>query len=231
MPDVDVSSMSRSRDDLDSVDEAIADYRRGRCVIVVDDESRENEGDLVIAAEFVTAETINFYLKYTIGVICVPITCERLDELRIPTMIDNNRARFSTAFTVSVDAHSRHGVTTGSSSGDRAKAVKVLIDPATQGDDIIMPGHMFPLRARRGGVLVRAGHTEAAVDLSQLAGLYPAAVLCEIKNPDGTMARLPELKRFAARHDLKVISIAHLIRYRTQTRHESESERSSRLSS
>ena len=144
------------------------------------------------------------------------MTGERLDELRIPMMIDNNRARFSTGFTVSVDAHSRHGVTTGSSSADRAKAVEVLIDPATQADDIVMPGHMFPLRAREGGVLVRAGHTEATVDLCRLAGLRPAAVLCEIKNPDGTMARLPDLKRFAARHDLKVISIAQLIRYRTQ---------------
>jgi len=216
MPDVKAKRPGRSRDDLGSVTEAIADYRRGRCVIVVDDESRENEGDLVIAAEFVTAETINFYLKYTIGVICVPMTGERLDRLRIPMMTDNNRSQFSTAFTVSVDAHSRHGVTTGSSCADRAKAVEVLIDPATQGDDIVMPGHMFPLRAREGGVLVRAGHTEATVDLCQLAGLYPAAILCEIKNPDGTMARSPDLKRFAARHDLKVISIAHLIRYRTQ---------------
>src|SRR5712692_6258455 len=186
MPQTKVQSIEAHRkakkaarlEDLDSVDDAIADYRRGRCVIIVDDESRENEGDLVIAAEFVTAETINFYLKYTMGVICVPMTGERLDKLLIPMMIDNNRARFSTAFTVSVDAHSRHGVTTGSSSADRAKAVEVLIDPATQADDIVMPGHMFPLRAREGGVLVRAGHTEAALDLCRLAGLYPAAILC-----------------------------------------------------
>ena len=224
MPQTKVQSIEAHRkakkaarpEDLDSVDDAIADYRRGRCVIIVDDESRENEGDLVIAAEFVTAETINFDLKHTTGVICVPMTGARLDELRIPMMIDNNRARFSTAFTVSVDAHSRHGVTTGISTADRAKAVEVLIDPATQPDDIVMPGHMFPLRARDGGVLVRAGHTEASVDICRLAGLYPAAILCEIKRPDGAMARLPDLKRFAARHDLKIISIAQLIRYRTQ---------------
>src|SRR5437867_4904290 len=207
---------ARPAQDPDSVDDAIGDFRRGRCVIIVDDESRENEGDLVIAAEFVTAETINFYLRHTTGVICVPMTGERLDELRIPMMIDNNRARFSTAFTVSVDAHSRHGVTTGISTADRAKAVEVLIDPATKPDDIVMPGHMFPLRARDGGVLVRAGHTEASVDICRLAGLYPAAILCEIKRPDGAMARLPDLKRFAARHGLKIISIAQLIRYRTQ---------------
>lgn len=201
---------------LDSVEEAIDEYRRGRFVIIVDDERRENEGDLTIPAEFVTAETINFFLKHTTGVICVPITAERLDELQIPMMVDKNRAQFGTAFTVSVDAHARHGVTTGISSHDRARVVQVLIDRNTRADDIVMPGHMFPLRARDGGVLVRAGHTEATVDLCRLADIYPAAVLCEIKKPDGSMARLPHLRRFATRHNLKIISIAQLIHYRTQ---------------
>ena len=203
-----------SREQLDPVEEAIQDYRPGRFVIVVDDESRENEGDLCIAAEFATSENIAFMLRYTSGVICVPLTGERLDRLNIPMMVQNNQATFGTAFTVSVDA--REGVTTGISAGDRARAINVLSDPSATGHDLVMPGHIYPLRAREGGVLVRAGQTEASVDLCRLAGLQPAAAICEMMNPDGTMMRLPQLKRFAARHNLKIISVADLIRYRTQ---------------
>ena len=203
-----------SLEQLDPVEDAIQDYRAGRFVIVVDDESRENEGDLCIAAEFATAENIAFMLRYTSGVICVPLTGERLDRLHIPMMVQNNQATFGTAFTVSVDA--REGVSTGISAGDRARAINVLADPNATAYDLVMPGHIYPLRAREGGTLVRAGQTEASVDLCHLAGLQPAAAICEMMNPDGTMMRLPQLKRFAARHDLKIISVADLIRYRTQ---------------
>ncbi|MBI4497995.1 MAG: bifunctional 3,4-dihydroxy-2-butanone-4-phosphate synthase/GTP cyclohydrolase II [Chloroflexi bacterium] len=201
---------------LATIPEAVEDIKAGKLVIVVDDEGRENEGDLVMAAEKVTPEAVNFMARYARGLICMPLLGERLDQLGIPLMVTRNTSRYATAFTISVEA--RHGTTTGISAYDRAATVKALIDPATRPDDLIMPGHMFPLRARDGGVLVRAGHTEAAVDLARLAGLYPAGVLCEIMNDDGTMARLPELEQFAAEHGIKIISIADLIAYRR--RHE-----------
>jgi 3,4-dihydroxy 2-butanone 4-phosphate synthase/GTP cyclohydrolase II len=197
---------------LAAIEEAIEEYRQGRFVIIIDDELRENEGDLTLPAEHVTPEAINFMARHGRGLICVPMTGERIDELRIPMMVGRNESRFETPFTVSVEA--RCGVTTGISAADRAQTVRVLIDPKTRSDDIVMPGHMFPLRARDGGVLVRAGQTEATIDLCRLAGLYPAGVLCEIMRADGTMARLPHLKRFASRHNLKIISINELIRYR-----------------
>jgi 3,4-dihydroxy 2-butanone 4-phosphate synthase/GTP cyclohydrolase II len=199
---------------LNTIDEAIDEYRRGRFVIILDDEGRENEGDLTMPAEFVTEEAIAFMLRYTSGIICVPLSGDRLDHLRIPLMVGNNQAQYGTAFTVSVDA--RHGITTGVSAADRARTIRVLADPKSLPSDIVMPGHMYPLRAREGGVLVRAGHTEATVDLCRLAGLAPAGVLCELMNPDGTMMRLPQIKKFADRHGLKVISISELINYRVQ---------------
>lgn len=199
---------------LNSIEEAIDEYRRGRFVIILDDEGRENEGDLTMPAEFVTEEAIAFMLRYTSGIICVPLSGERLDHLRIPLMVGNNQAQYGTAFTVSVDA--RYGITTGVSAADRARTIRVLADPSSLPSDIVMPGHMYPLRAREGGVLVRAGHTEATVDLCRLAGLTPAGVLCELMNPDGTMMRLPQLKRFADKHGLKIISISELINYRVQ---------------
>jgi len=187
-------------------------------IIVVDDEDRENEGDLVLAAEKVTPEAINFMTLRGRGLICVALPAERLEALRIPMMTPGgvNTSRFGTAFTVSVDA--RHGTTTGISAHDRAITVRALTDPATTPEDLAMPGHIFPIRAREGGVLVRSGHTEAAVDLARLVGLYPAGVICEILNEDGSMARLPQLEDFAATHGLKIISIADLIAYRR--RHE-----------
>jgi 3,4-dihydroxy 2-butanone 4-phosphate synthase/GTP cyclohydrolase II len=196
------------------VEEAIEEYRCGRFVIIVDDEGRENEGDLTLPAQFVTPAAINFMLRHTSGIICVPMTGERLDQLRIPMMVGDNKARFGTAFTVSVDA--RHNVTTGVSANDRAETVKTLIDPHSTPDDLVMPGHVYPLRVRDGGALVRAGHTEATVDLCNLAGLYPAGVLCEVMRSDGSMARLPYLKRFAARHGIKIIGINQLIAYRVR---------------
>jgi 3,4-dihydroxy 2-butanone 4-phosphate synthase/GTP cyclohydrolase II len=199
---------------LDSVEDAIAAYQRGEFVIIVDDESRENEGDLCLPAQFATPENIAWLLRYSSGVICVPLTGERLDKLQIPMMVQNNQATFGTAFTVSVDA--REGVTTGISAADRARAINVLGDPKATAYDLVMPGHIYPLRARDGGVLVRAGQTEASVDLCRLAGLEPAAAICEMMNPDGTMMRLPQLKRFATKHNLRIISVAQLIRYRTQ---------------
>ncbi|HZU77419.1 MAG TPA: bifunctional 3,4-dihydroxy-2-butanone-4-phosphate synthase/GTP cyclohydrolase II [Dehalococcoidia bacterium] len=199
---------------LATIDEAIEEYRAGRFVIIVDDEARENEGDLTMAAEFVTPDAIAFMAQHGRGLICVPMTGERLDELKIPMLQVDNTSAFGTPFTVPVEA--RYGVTTGISAHDRAHTVRVLIDPRSKPSDISMPGHMFPLRAREGGVLVRAGHTEATVDLSRLAGLYPAAVLCEITK--GTeMARLPDIKRFARRHGIKVITIRDLIAYRLRT--------------
>jgi 3,4-dihydroxy 2-butanone 4-phosphate synthase/GTP cyclohydrolase II len=197
-----------------TVEEAIEDYRSGRFVIIVDDEGRENEGDLTLPAQFVTPEAISFMLRHTSGIICVPITGERLDQLRIPLMVGDNKARFGTAFTVSVDA--RLDISTGVSAHDRAKTVKALVDPEAGPDDLVMPGHVYPLRVRDGGVLVRAGHTEATVDLCKLAGLEPAAVLCEVMKSDGSMARLPHLRRFAARHNVKIIGINQLIAYRIQ---------------
>lgn len=201
---------------LASISEAIEDVKAGRFVIVVDDEDRENEGDLIMAAEKVTPEAINFMAKYGRGLICMPVTGERLDALRIPMMVSNNTSKFTTPFAVAVEA--REGTTTGISAADRARTVQVVVDPNTKPEDILMPGHMFPLRARDGGVLVRAGQTEAAVDLAKLAGLYPAGVLCEIMNEDGTMARLPQLEIVAEKFNLKIISVADLIAYRR--RHE-----------
>jgi 3,4-dihydroxy 2-butanone 4-phosphate synthase/GTP cyclohydrolase II len=197
-----------------SIPEAIDEIRQGRMVIVVDDADRENEGDLIMAAERVTPEAIAFIVRHTSGVICMPVIGERLDELRIPLMVAANTDSRRTAFTVSVDA--RKGVTTGISAADRARTIKAIIDPATEPGDLSRPGHVFPLRYREGGVLKRAGHTEAAVDLARLAGLFPAGVLCETVNEDGTMARLPDLERFARAHDLKIISIADLIAHRRQ---------------
>ena len=201
---------------LATIEEAIEDIRNGRFVIVVDDEDRENEGDFVMAAEKVTAESINFMAIHGRGLICMPMTGERLDELRIPMMVERNTAVLGTAFTVSVEA--REGTTTGISAGDRAQTVQVLVNPATKPEDILMPGHMFPLKAKEGGVLARAGQTEATVDLARLAGLYPAGVCCEIMNEDGTMARMPELEIKSEKLGVKIVSVADLIAYRR--RHE-----------
>lgn len=197
---------------LATIPEAIEDIKAGKFVIVVDDEDRENEGDLVIAAEKVTAESINFMATHGRGLICMPVTGERLDELRIPMMSANNTSKFTTPFAMAVEA--REGTTTGISAADRARTVRVMVDSNTRPEDLLMPGHMFPLRARDGGVLVRGGQTEATVDLARMAGLKPAGVLCEIMNEDGTMARLPQLKVFARKHGLKIISVADLIAYR-----------------
>ncbi len=196
-----------------TIEEALEAIRRGEMVIVVDDEDRENEGDLVLAAEKVTPEKINFMATHARGIICVPMIQERLDELGIRLMVQTDSGQKGCAFTVSVDA--REGISTGTSAYDRAYTIKTLTDPNTKPRDLVQPGHVFPLRARPGGVLQRAGHTEASVDLARLAGLYPAAVICEIMNEDGTMARLPDLERFAQRFDLKIISIADLIKYRS----------------
>jgi 3,4-dihydroxy 2-butanone 4-phosphate synthase/GTP cyclohydrolase II len=198
------------------IKEAIEDIKAGRFVIIVDDEDRENEGDLALAAEKVSPQAINFMTKYGRGLVCLPVVGERLDKLQLPLMVDENTCKFGTAFTVSVDA--KQGTTTGISAADRAQTVKAVIDPATQPDDLVRPGHIFPLRAREGGVLVRAGQTEAIVDLAKLAGLYPAGVICEIMNEDGTMARLPQLEEIANKFDIKIISVADLIAYRR--RHE-----------
>ena len=197
-----------------SIPEAIDEIRRGRMVIVVDDADRETEGDLIMAAERVTPEAIAFIVRHSSGVICMPVIGERLDELEIPLMVAANTDSRRTAFTVSVDA--RMGVTTGISAADRARTIRAIIDPETEPADLSRPGHVFPLRYREGGVLKRAGHTEAAVDLARLAGLFPAGVLCETVNEDGTMARLPDLERFARAHDLRIISIADLIEHRRQ---------------
>jgi 3,4-dihydroxy 2-butanone 4-phosphate synthase/GTP cyclohydrolase II len=195
-----------------TVDDAIAEIAAGRMVIVVDDEDRENEGDLTMAADSITAEHVGFIRKYASGVICVPMTAERLAQLDLPQMVARNEARLGTAFTVSVDA--REDITTGISAVDRARTIQVLADPKSTAADLVKPGHIFPLQAREGGVLVRAGQTEAAVDLCRLAGKQPVGVICEITNPDGSMSRLPELKRFAKRHGLKVITVKELIAHR-----------------
>ncbi len=197
-----------------TVPEAIEEFRRGHFVIITDDEDRENEGDLCIPAQFATAESINFMAKYGRGLICCPITEDRCDHLRLPLMVDaaSNNSGFGTPFTVSVEA--RTGVTTGISAADRARTVQVLIDPETRPEDLARPGHMFPLRARRDGVLVRAGQTEASVDLAKMAGLYPGAVICEVMKMDGDMARMPDLKRFARRHGLRIVTVNDMIKYR-----------------
>ena len=197
------------------IEDAIAAIGAGEMVIVVDDADRENEGDLIMAAEYATADKIAFFLNHTSGVICIPLTGDRLDALDLPPMVSENTESQRTAFTVSVDF--RHGTTTGISAGDRAATIAALIDPATRPGDLARPGHTFPLRYRDGGVLKRGGHTEASVDLARMAGLYPAGVLCEIVSEDKTgMARLPELERFAKKHGLLLISIADVIRYRRQ---------------
>jgi len=201
---------------LSSIPEAIQDIKDGKFVIIVDNEDRENEGDLAIAAEKVTPDAINFMAKHARGLICMPITGQRLDELGIPLMVDRNTSRFTTAFTVSVEA--KHKISTGISAADRAQTVKTIVDPNTRPSDLVYPGHMFPLRARDGGVLVRAGHTEAIIDLARLAGLYPAGVICEILNDDGSMARLPQLTAMAEKYGIKIISVTELIAYRS--RHE-----------
>jgi 3,4-dihydroxy 2-butanone 4-phosphate synthase/GTP cyclohydrolase II len=197
------------------IEDAVDAVRAGRMVIVVDDEDRENEGDLTIAAEKITPDAINFMARYGRGLICLSMTPERLDELEIPLMVSQNSSRFNTAFCVSIEARGR--TTTGISAADRAATVLAALDPATRPSDLIRPGHMFPLRARTGGVLVRTGQTEAAVDLSRIAGLYPAGVICEIMNEDGTMARVPELTRFARKHNLLMVTVADLIKYRMRT--------------
>ena len=197
-----------------SIPEAVEDIRAGRVVIVVDDADRENEGDLIMAAEKVTPEAIAFIVRHSSGVICMPVVGDRLDELEIPLMVADNTDQRHTAFTVSVDA--RRGVSTGISAADRATTIRAIVEPGTAPEDLSRPGHIFPLRYREGGVLKRAGHTEASVDLARLAGLFPAGVLCETVNEDGSMARLPDLIRFGAEHGLKIISIADLIAYRRE---------------
>jgi 3,4-dihydroxy 2-butanone 4-phosphate synthase/GTP cyclohydrolase II len=193
---------------------ALAEFKAGRMIVVVDDEDRENEGDLTLAAEFVTPEAINFMSKYGRGLICLSLTEERADYLRLGPMTQQNSSRFGTAFTESIEA--REGVTTGISAYDRSHTIQVAIDPRMTAADLARPGHVFPLRARRGGVLVRAGQTEAAVDLARMAGLIPAGVICEIMNDDGTMARVPDLVGFCNQHGLKMLTVAELIRFRLQ---------------
>ena len=199
------------------VPEALREFREGRLIVVVDDEDRENEGDLTIAAEKITPEAINFMAKHGRGLVCLALTEERLDYLRIPMMTERNTSLMGTAFCESIDA--RTGVTTGISAADRSRTIQVAIDPATRPDDLARPGHVPPLRARKGGVLVRAGQTEAGVDLARLAGMVPAAVICEIMNDDGTMARVPQLLEFCAQHGLKMLTVADLIRYRLENEH------------
>jgi 3,4-dihydroxy 2-butanone 4-phosphate synthase/GTP cyclohydrolase II len=197
------------------IEDAIEAFRAGEIIIVCDDEDRENEGDLTLAADKVTPKAINFMAKYGRGLICMPMTGERLDELEIPLMVNQNTARLGTAFCVTIEA--KHSTSTGISAGDRSNTVLAAIDPRTKPSDLARPGHMFPLRAESGGVLVRAGQTEAAVDLARIGGLYPAGVICEIMNDDGSMARVPELTKFAKRHKLLMITILDLIRHRMRT--------------
>ncbi len=197
---------------FNTIDEALEDIVKGKMIILVDDEDRENEGDLCMAAEKVTAEAINFMAKYGRGLICLSLTPERVEELNLPMMTDENTSPFGTAFTVSIEA--KKGVTTGISAADRATTIITAISPNTKAEDIAKPGHVFPLRAKRGGVLQRAGQTEGSVDLSRLAGLYPAGVICEIMNDDGTMSRVPQLMEFAKKHNMKIVTIKDLIRYR-----------------
>ncbi len=194
------------------IPQAIEDIKAGKLIIIVDDMDRENEGDLAIAAEKVTPEAINFMIMHARGLVCLPIIGRRLDELKIPLMVSENTSRFSTAFTVSIEA--KHGVSTGISAADRARTIRTVLDPATKPEDIVRPGHIFPLRAREGGVLVRAGHTEAIFDLARLAGLYPAGVICEILTEDGSMARLPQLEAISEKFGINVVTVASLIAYR-----------------
>ncbi len=198
-----------------SIEEAIEDIRSGKMVVVCDDEDRENEGDLTLAAQFATPEAINFMAKYGRGLICLAMTPERCEQLNLPQMVQKNEATFSTAFTVSIEA--REGVTTGISAADRAHTIQVAIHPDAKPEDLVQPGHVFPLRAKPGGVLERTGQTEASVDLARLAGLEPAGVICEIMNEDGTMARVPDLIPYCKKHGLKMITVADLIKYRRRT--------------
>jgi len=200
---------------FNTVDEAIVDIENGKMIILVDDEDRENEGDLCMAAEKITPEAINFMAKYGRGLICLSLTPERVEELDLPMMTDDNTSPFGTAFTVSIEA--KLGVTTGISAADRARTIQTAIDPKSNAEDLARPGHIFPLRARPGGVLQRAGQTEGSVDLAKLARLYPAGVICEIMNEDGTMARVPQLSAFAKKHNLKIVTIKDLIKYRMRT--------------
>jgi 3,4-dihydroxy 2-butanone 4-phosphate synthase/GTP cyclohydrolase II len=214
-PGLTLASAPRRRGAFAPIEDAVAAIREGQMVIVVDDEDRENEGDLTVAAEKATPEIINFMAKHGRGLICLPMTGEWLDRLDIPLMVRENTSQFDTAFCVSIEA--RESTSTGISAADRATTARVAVDPKTTAGDLVRPGHMFPLRARSGGVLVRAGQTEAAVDLARIAGMRPAGVICEIMNEDGTMARVPELRRFARKHKLLVITIADLITYRMRT--------------
>ena len=196
---------------FNTIEEAIEEFKKGKMIVVVDDEDRENEGDLVMAAEMATPEEVNFMARFGRGLICVPLTPKRVEELDLPPMVTHNTDSRETAFTVSVDAR---GTSTGISAHERALTIKKLIDPQAEPADLTRPGHIFPLKYKEGGVLRRAGHTEAAIDLAKLAGLYPAGVLCEIMNDDGTMARVPQLMDFVKKHNLKIITIADLIQYR-----------------
>ncbi|MCB9763239.1 MAG: 3,4-dihydroxy-2-butanone-4-phosphate synthase [Alphaproteobacteria bacterium] len=199
-------------DPMKRVEQAIADIRAGRMVILVDDEDRENEGDLTLAADMVTPEAINFMATHGRGLICLTLTEERVERLGLTMMSANNQSPYSTAFTVSIEA--REGVSTGISAHDRARTIEVAVDPSKGPNDLVTPGHIFPLRARDGGVLVRTGQTEGSVDLARMAGLKPAGVICEIMNDDGTMARMPDLERFAAKHQLRIVAVADLIKWR-----------------
>jgi 3,4-dihydroxy 2-butanone 4-phosphate synthase/GTP cyclohydrolase II len=197
---------------ISSIDDVLHDIREGKMVIIIDDEDRENEGDVMIAAEKVTSKAITFMARYACGLICLSLTEERVRQLELPLMVEENTSQYNTAFTVSIEA--KHGVTTGISAHDRTRTIQVAIDDKSTPEDISRPGHIFPLMARKGGVLFRVGHTEASVDLARLAGLKPAGVICEIMNEDGTMARLPDLKAFAEKHGLKIVTIADLIKYK-----------------
>ena len=199
---------------ISSIEDVLQDIREGKMVIIVDDEDRENEGDVMIASEKATPEAITFMARYACGLICLSLTEERVRQLDLPLMVHDNTSPYNTAFTVSIEA--KEGITTGISAFDRAKTVQVAIDPKSTADDITRPGHIFPLAARDGGVLVRVGHTEASVDLARLAGLYPSGVICEVMNEDGTMARMPDLEVFAEKHGMKIVTIADLIKYKTK---------------
>lgn len=200
---------------LATTEEALDDLRNGRMIILVDDEDRENEGDLLVAAEHVTPDVITFMARHGCGLICLAFTEERADELGLPLMVQDNTSSFGTGFTVSVDA--KYGTTTGISAADRAATIRAIINPKTRPEDLARPGHVFPLRARKGGVLVRTGQTEGSVDLARLAGLTPAAVICEIMNEDGSMSRMPDLERFAKEYGLRIVSVADIVRYRMRT--------------
>lgn len=206
--------MKMKKKHLISVPEAVSYLKKGNMIIIVDDEDRENEGDLMIASEKVTPEAINFMSKHARGLVCVSLSEDRSNELQLPLMVDKNTSRFETPFTISVDA--RHNITTGISAYDRAETIRCIIDPETRPDDLVKPGHIFPLRAKRGGVLIRAGQTEASLDLTRIAGLYPSGIICEIMKEDGAMARMPELIEFYEKFDVPIITVEEIIKYRIQ---------------